>query len=78
MTDVFDRAAEVEEVLRQDALDKQLRRAGLDGKTVNDSALSCGACTEPIPQARREALPGVQTCVECQAELERATNGKAH
>ncbi|MFJ6023092.1 DksA/TraR family C4-type zinc finger protein [Brevundimonas sp. NPDC092305] len=27
----------------------------------------CIACGEPIPQARREALPGVTTCVPCQS-----------
>lgn len=27
----------------------------------------CVECGEEIPQARRRALPGVTTCVECQA-----------
>jgi phage/conjugal plasmid C-4 type zinc finger TraR family protein len=39
----------------------------LDGKTVDDSAHICIDCDEPIPQARREAYPGLQRCVECQA-----------
>jgi phage/conjugal plasmid C-4 type zinc finger TraR family protein len=30
-------------------------------------ATHCDECGEPIPQARREALPGVRTCVACQA-----------
>ncbi|MCW2387149.1 phage/conjugal plasmid C-4 type zinc finger TraR family protein [Sphingobium sp. B11D3B] len=27
----------------------------------------CEECGEPIPQARREALPGARTCVACQS-----------
>lgn len=72
MTDLFDRATEREEQDRADALAEQARRAGLDGKTVDDSALVCRVCEGPIPEARRRALPGVQTCVDCQADLERA------
>ena len=30
------------------------------------SAAQCRECLEPIPEARREALPGVQLCVKCQ------------
>ena len=72
MTDPFDRATEREEELRADALAAQARRAGLAGKTAADSAARCRICDEPIPEARRRALPGVQTCVDCQADLERA------
>lgn len=71
MTDIFDRATEREEELRADALQEQARRAGLSGKTVDDSATLCGVCGERIPARRRRAVPGVQTCVGCQAELER-------
>jgi phage/conjugal plasmid C-4 type zinc finger TraR family protein len=31
----------------------------------------CESCGREIPQARREAVPGVRLCVTCQAELER-------
>ena len=34
------------------------------------SAELCEECDEPIPQARRLALPGVKYCVSCQVELE--------
>jgi len=27
----------------------------------------CDECGEPIPEARRKALPGVRTCVACQS-----------
>jgi phage/conjugal plasmid C-4 type zinc finger TraR family protein len=32
------------------------------------SLQSCEDCGEPIPEARRRAVPGVQRCVHCQAE----------
>ena len=32
----------------------------------------CLDCGEPIPEARRQAVPGVQTCIECQTLIERA------
>ena len=69
MTDVFDRAQEREEEMRQDALAKQARQAQ---PAAGDSALVCAMCEEPIPEARRLALPGVQTCIECQRDVERA------
>ncbi len=28
----------------------------------------CAECDEPIPEARRTALPGVKLCIECQSE----------
>lgn len=31
----------------------------------------CEACEEPIPEARRKALPGVRLCVTCQSDLEK-------
>ena len=35
------------------------------------SATHCRECEEPIPQARRKAMPGVQYCLHCQAEREK-------
>jgi phage/conjugal plasmid C-4 type zinc finger TraR family protein len=32
----------------------------------------CVECGEEIPARRRQALPGVRTCVACQAELDRS------
>lgn len=31
----------------------------------------CEACGEAIPEARRQAVPGVRLCVACQAEGDR-------
>ena len=35
---------------------------------VGDSLTHCAECEEPIPEARREALPGVKLCIECVRE----------
>ena len=77
MTDLYDRATEREEQNRADALAEQARRAGFAGKTVADSAHFCSSCDEPIPEARRAALPGVQTCFDCQCDREVALVGHA-
>jgi len=39
------------------------------------SATHCEECDAPIPEVRRQALPGVRYCVRCQAELERKQPG---
>jgi len=31
----------------------------------------CEECSEPIPKARREAVPGVRLCISCQEALDR-------
>ena len=36
-----------------------------------DSCSQCEECESPIPKARREAMPGVRLCVQCQAKLEK-------
>jgi phage/conjugal plasmid C-4 type zinc finger TraR family protein len=32
------------------------------------SRTECKECGEPIPEARREAIPGVRLCIACQEE----------
>lgn len=59
----FAMAAEQEEAERQRAIARRVQYQGV-------SAHECEECGEPIPQGRREALPGVQTCVSCQHLLE--------
>lgn len=36
-----------------------------------ESRSRCAECGEPIPQARREAIPGVQLCIDCREQQER-------
>ena len=42
------------------------------GASVDDSAIDCAFCGEPIPERRRAALPGVRTCIACQTGRDRA------
>ena len=39
---------------------------------AGESAEECDDCGEPIPAKRRQALPGVRTCVACQGERDKA------
>lgn len=68
MTDILDRAQAREEEMRSDALAELARRA--DGHPCRASAIYCD-CGEAIPEARRLAVPGVQTCIECQRDIEK-------
>ncbi|GJL96254.1 MAG: hypothetical protein DHS20C06_00710 [Hyphobacterium sp.] len=55
-----------------DAVESARRRIA-----TGPSAEYCDNCGERIPERRREALPGVRTCVQCQSELDgsRAASG---
>ena len=77
MPNLDDRATEREEELRGDALAEQARRAGLAGKTVADSAAFCEICDTEIPEARRIAVPGVKTCIDCQSDIEKREKVRA-
>ncbi len=35
-----------------------------------ESLTHCEECEEAIPQARRDAVPGVRLCVQCQSDLD--------
>ncbi|EGV35780.1 DksA/TraR family C4-type zinc finger protein [Neisseria weaveri] len=38
---------------------------------AGESARECVECGEPIPEARRQALPGVQLCIACQEQADK-------
>ncbi len=42
-----------------------------------ESASHCDDCGEPIPEARRQAVPGVRRCVACQAEQDAENRAKS-
>lgn len=65
--DAADDAQEQEVVYLRNRLAAQRRRAALD---VPGNAL-CADCAEPIPEARRIALPSAIRCIGCQAWAER-------
>ena len=62
--DIINTAAEIEELQRN---------AALSAHRVNRNAVSaecCEECDEPIPEPRRTAVPGCQTCASCHEEIE--------
>lgn len=64
MADIIDTAAEIEELQRS---------AALSAHRLNRNAVSaehCMECGEDIPAPRRAAVPGCQTCAECQGVIE--------
>jgi phage/conjugal plasmid C-4 type zinc finger TraR family protein len=42
------------------------------GAAAGESRMTCADCDEPIPEARRQAVPGVKLCLGCQQERDRA------
>jgi len=58
----------------QDQIDDTVKDAVLAARSAmpaGESAEECAICGDDIPEARRLALPGVRTCVACQAERDR-------
>lgn len=63
-SEIIDQASALEEMMRENAI--QAHR-------LNHSAVSathCEECGEDIPDPRRAAVPGCQTCAECQSVIE--------
>ena len=59
----------------QDQIDDTVKDAVLRARALTpkgESAEECEDCGERIPKKRREALPGVRTCVACQAERDKS------
>ena len=55
----------------QDQIEDSIRDAVQTARArmpVGDSATHCDECEDPIPEARRKAVPGVGTCVQCQSQ----------
>jgi phage/conjugal plasmid C-4 type zinc finger TraR family protein len=52
----------------QDELARLKARRG----PVGDSLTHCAECEDPIPEARRAAIPGVKLCIDCQTERQAA------
>lgn len=66
MSDLIDAAADAEERFRAEAL-RALRRPA----TALHAVVHCADCGARIPLARRRAVPGVTTCLQCQDMRER-------
>ena len=57
------------EVSTREAIERMRLRRGGEGRPSRET---CADCDEPIPQARREAVPGVQLCLDCQQASDKA------
>ncbi len=68
----FDQASKLEQDERESAW--QAHHQMMEAQAATPSAERCAVCHDPIPQKRREASPGCQTCTPCQAELDDALN----
>ena len=58
----------------QDQIDDSVTDAVLRARALmpqGETAKECDECGEPIPKKRRDALPGVRTCVACQSERDK-------
>ena len=59
----------------QDQIDATIEDAvsrARDQLPQGESLKHCKECDETIPQARRDAVPGVRLCIKCQTERDKA------
>lgn len=63
MTDQFDRAQQLEEMAREIAIKKHRTFKAV-------SRVYCEDCDALIPEKRRQLIPGVSRCVDCQQKYE--------
>ena len=54
------------------SINDELARLRARRGQVGDSLTHCAECEEPIPEARRRAIPGVKLCIDCQQERDGA------
>lgn len=54
------------------SISDELSRLKARRSPVGESLTHCAECEEPIPEARRAAIPGVKLCIECMQERDAA------
>ncbi len=59
------------------SINDELARMQAKKRPVGESLTHCADCDEPIPEARRVAIPGVKLCIECQQEMDSAFKPRA-
>jgi len=65
VSDIVDRANDEAEFFRERAV------AGQVARSPRSTSTHCADCGDPIPEARREAVPGAERCIDCQEMAER-------
>ncbi|MCP4476891.1 MAG: TraR/DksA family transcriptional regulator [Planctomycetaceae bacterium] len=63
MSDLTDKASDLEQMVRDSAIEGRVRYSG-------KSEHFCVWCDDEIPERRRQLVPGVKHCVECAAVVE--------
>lgn len=58
-----------------DTVNDAVARAREALEHAGESLAYCEECEAPIPERRRELIPGVRLCVTCQAEADEASGG---
>jgi phage/conjugal plasmid C-4 type zinc finger TraR family protein len=58
------------------SIEDELARMKAAKRPLGESLTHCAECDEEIPQARREALPGVKLCIDCQQERDGAQQAR--
>jgi phage/conjugal plasmid C-4 type zinc finger TraR family protein len=53
------------------SLQDELARLKARKTLTGESLTHCAECEEPIPEARRAALPGVKLCIDCMKERDK-------
>lgn len=64
----------------QDQIDASINDAVRDARSrlpSGESLSHCEECDAPIPEGRRQAVPGVRLCVTCQSERDAASTREA-
>jgi len=59
------------------SISDELARLKARRAPVGESLTHCAECEEPIPEARRKAIPGVKLCLDCQQDRDSAFKPRA-
>ena len=54
------------------SINDELARMQARKAPVGESLTHCAECEEEIPEARRQAIPGVKLCIDCMQERDAA------
>ncbi|MDU8927509.1 DksA/TraR family C4-type zinc finger protein [Alisedimentitalea sp. MJ-SS2] len=54
------------------SISDELARLQTRKAPAGESLTHCAECEEPIPEARRKAIPGVKLCIDCMQERDSA------
>ena len=55
------------------SISDELARLKARKQPQGESLTHCAECEEEIPQARREAIPGVKLCIDCASDRQAQT-----